>query len=33
MMDVLLDTHTMLWFLWDDSRLSCSSDDRKTAGG
>jgi PIN domain nuclease of toxin-antitoxin system len=22
MMDVLLDTHTMLWFLWDDSRLS-----------
>jgi PIN domain nuclease of toxin-antitoxin system len=21
-MDVLLDTHTMLWFLWDDSRLS-----------
>jgi PIN domain nuclease of toxin-antitoxin system len=22
MSDVLLDTHTMLWFLWDDSRLS-----------
>jgi PIN domain nuclease of toxin-antitoxin system len=22
MTDVLLDTHTMLWFLWDDSRLS-----------
>jgi PIN domain nuclease of toxin-antitoxin system len=22
MTDVLLDTHAMLWFLWDDSRLS-----------
>ena len=22
MTDVLLDTHTLLWFLWDDSRLS-----------
>jgi PIN domain nuclease of toxin-antitoxin system len=22
MTDMLLDTHTMLWFLWDDSRLS-----------
>jgi PIN domain nuclease of toxin-antitoxin system len=25
MMDVLLDTHAMLWFLWDDSRLSDSA--------
>jgi PIN domain nuclease of toxin-antitoxin system len=25
MTDVLLDTHTMLWFLWDDSRLSGSA--------
>jgi PIN domain nuclease of toxin-antitoxin system len=22
MTELLLDTHTMLWFLWDDSRLS-----------
>ena len=22
MTDVLLDTHTLLWFVWDDSRLS-----------